>query len=51
MEDMVYMIAGIIPLVSGVAVARRSGWVAGAAVGIALFIAAVVILVIAGYGY
>ena len=48
---MVYMIAGIIPLVSGVAVARRSGWVAGAAVGIALFIAAVVILVIAGYGY
>lgn len=51
LEDMVYMIAGIIPLVSGAAVARRSGWLAGVAVGVALFIAVVVILVVAGYGY
>lgn len=51
MDDLVYVAASLVPLVGGVFVGKRAGKKAGIATGVGLFIAVVLILVAAGYGY
>lgn len=50
-ETIVFSLAAMAPVISGVYVGKRSGRLAGIATGVAVFIAAVVLLVVAGYGY
>ena len=51
MEDFVFGVAAVTPLVGGVFVGKRFGTWKGIAAGVGLFAAAVLILVAAGYGY
>ena len=51
LEDLVFGVAAIIPLIGGVFVGKRFGMWTGVAAGVGLFVAAVLILVAAGYGY
>lgn len=51
MENVVFSVAAVVPLVGGVLVGKRMGKLAGVLAGLALFAAVVLILVVAGYGY
>ncbi|MGL4237007.1 hypothetical protein [Tabrizicola sp.] len=51
MEDLPYVVGGIGTLVGGVYVGRQKGRNAGIAAGAAIFVAFVLFMVIAGYGY
>ena len=51
MEDIVFGVAAVVPLIGGTFVGKRFGMWKGVAAGVGLFAAAVLILVAAGYGY
>ena len=51
MENVVFTIAGMVPLLAGVFVGQRYGKWQGFATGAAMFVAVTSILVAAGYGY
>jgi len=51
LDDLVFGIAAVLPLIAGVSVGKRYGLWRGVATGLVIFAAAVLILVAMGYGY
>ncbi len=51
LEDLVFGAAAVVPVAAGIYVGRSKGRVTGIAVGVGLFVAMVLLLVLAGYGY
>lgn len=51
LDDLVFGAAAVIPLIGGFYIGKRFGKLKGVAAGIGLFVALVLILVAAGYGY
>ncbi|WP_192931090.1 hypothetical protein [Gemmobacter serpentinus] len=51
MEDMIYVLAGLVPMVTGISIGKRHGVLPGIGAGIAAFVVVVLIMVGLGFGY